>query len=48
MRAAPCTHPKPYRDSLIAAMVLVHWLTVVTRNRSDFELMDVAVLNPWE
>ena len=40
--------PKPYRDSLIAATALVHRLTVVTRNRADFEPMGVAVLNPWE
>ena len=40
--------PKPYRDSLIAATALVHRLTVVTRNRADFEPLGVAVLNPWE
>jgi len=40
--------PKPYRDSLIAATAFVHRLTVVTRNRADFEPMGVAVLNPWE
>lgn len=40
--------PKPYRDSLIAATALVHRLTVVTRNRADFEPMAVNVLNPWE
>jgi toxin FitB len=40
--------PKPYRDSLIAATALVHRLTVVTRNRADFEAMAVTVLNPWE
>ena len=40
--------PRPYRDSLIAAMALVHRLIVVTRNRADFEPMAVSVLNPWE
>ena len=40
--------PRPYRDSLIAATALVHRLTVVTRNRADFEPMAVAVLNPWD
>jgi predicted nucleic acid-binding protein len=40
--------PRPFRDSLIAATALVHGLTVVTRNRADFEPMAVAVLNPWE
>lgn len=40
--------PRPYRDSLIAATALVHDLIVVTRNRADFQPMNVAVLNPWE
>jgi predicted nucleic acid-binding protein len=40
--------PRPYRDSLIAATALVHRLTVVTRNRADFEPMAVTLLNPWE
>ena len=31
--------PRPFRDSLIAATALVHGLTVVTRNRADFEPM---------
>jgi predicted nucleic acid-binding protein len=40
--------PRPFRDSSIAATALVHGVTVVTRNRADFEAMAVAVLNPWE
>jgi toxin FitB len=40
--------PRPYRDSLIAATAFVHRLTVVTRNRADFEPMAVPVLNPWD
>ena len=40
--------PRPFRDSSIAATALVHGVTVVTRNRADFEPMAVAVLNPWE
>jgi predicted nucleic acid-binding protein len=39
--------PRPVRESLIAATVLVHGMTVVTRNMSDFEPTGVAVLNPW-
>ncbi|WP_458130691.1 PIN domain-containing protein [Pseudomonas sp. R3-41] len=34
-------------DALIAATALVHGLTVVTRNVSDFQGCGVAVLNPW-
>lgn len=39
--------PRPVRDSLIAATALVHGMTVVTRNVSDFEASGVAILNPW-
>ena len=39
--------PKPVRDGLIAATALVHGMTVVARNVSDFEPTGVAVLNPW-
>ena len=34
-------------DSLIAATALVHSLTVVTRNTTDFEGCEVELLNPW-
>lgn len=36
------------RDALIAATALVHDLTVVTRNVSDFEGTGVRLFNPWE
>jgi toxin FitB len=39
--------PWPIRDGLIAATALVHRMTVVTRNVSDFLPMGVHVLNPW-
>lgn len=39
--------PRPVRDGLIAATALVHAMTVVTRNTSDFEPTGVAMLNPW-
>lgn len=48
MSALHIPDPKPYRDSLIAATALVHRLTVVTRNRADFEPMAVNVLNHWD
>lgn len=39
--------PRPRGDSVIAAIALVHRLTVVTRNVRDFEPMGVPLLNPW-
>ncbi len=39
----PCSD----RDALIAATALVHGLTVVTRNVSDFAPTQVSLLNPW-
>ncbi|PIQ38301.1 MAG: VapC toxin family PIN domain ribonuclease [Lysobacterales bacterium CG17_big_fil_post_rev_8_21_14_2_50_64_11] len=38
---------RPIRDALIAATALVHGMTVVTRNASDFEPTGVAIVNPW-
>jgi toxin FitB len=35
-------------DALIAATALVHGLTVVTRNVSDFKASGVTVINPWD
>ena len=35
------------RDALIAATALVHGMTVVTRNVSDFQSTGVKILNPW-
>jgi len=40
-------NPCAERDALIAATALVHGMTVVTRNVSDFEPLGVAILNPW-
>jgi len=39
--------PRAERDALIAATALVHGMTVVTRNVSDFEATGVSLLNPW-
>lgn len=39
--------PSPERDAIIAATAAVHGLTVVTRNVKDFELLDVAIIDPW-
>ncbi|HSF19232.1 MAG TPA: PIN domain-containing protein [Vicinamibacteria bacterium] len=37
----------PIKDSLIASTALVHRLTVVTRNQTDFEKAGVDVLDPF-
>lgn len=39
--------PRAERDALIAATALVHGMTVVTRNVSDFLPTGVPTLNPW-
>ena len=39
--------PRPVRDGLIAATALVHGMTVVARNVTDFEHTGVPLLNPW-
>ncbi len=40
--------PRSYRDALIAATALVHDMTVITRNVSDFRPTGATVLNPWD
>jgi predicted nucleic acid-binding protein len=41
-------NPRSDRDALIAAIALVHGLTVVTRNAEDFQPTGVAILDPWQ
>lgn len=41
-------NPRSDRDAIIAATALVHGMTVVTRNVSDFDQTGVEILNPWE
>ena len=36
-----------YEDAMIAATALIHKLTVVTRNVSDFERFEVKIINPF-
>ena len=38
----------PLFDSMIAATALTHGLTIATRNRRDFEVAGVQVVNPFE
>ena len=45
LRTAGCA--MPVKDSLIAATALVHSLTVVTRNRVDFEKAGVSIMDPF-
>jgi predicted nucleic acid-binding protein len=40
--------PMGIEDSQIAATALVHALTVVTRNESDFRHAGVRIHNPWK
>lgn len=40
--------PTSERDALIAATAMVHGMTVVTRNVSDFAATGALLLNPWE
>ena len=40
-------NPRSDRDAFIAATALVHGMTVVTRNVSDFQATGAAVVNPW-
>jgi len=40
--------PSSERDAFIAATALVHGMTVVTRNTSDFAGTGVRIFNPWE
>jgi predicted nucleic acid-binding protein len=37
----------PIKDSMIAATALVHGLTVVTRDRADFEPAGVNIVDPY-
>ena len=39
--------PRPERNALIGATALVHDLTVVTRNVSDFCTIGVEIRDPW-
>lgn len=39
--------PRAERDALIAATAMVHGMTVVTGNLSDFAATGVAAIDPW-
>jgi predicted nucleic acid-binding protein len=46
-RAEAAGRPMPAIDSLIAATVLTHELTLSTRNVGDFETAEIEIVNPW-
>ena len=37
----------PVIDSLIAATAITNQLTLVTRNESDFDGINISIFNPW-
>ena len=41
-------HTYSHPDLLLAATALQYGLTVVTRDRSDFDMARVPVVNPWD
>ncbi|MEX6508499.1 type II toxin-antitoxin system VapC family toxin [Jiella sp. M17.18] len=45
--ALPTPQKTITQDSMIAATALAHGLTVLTRNRRDFESLGAAVIDPW-
>ena len=40
--------PMPPMDGQIAAIAMLHTLTLVTRNVRDFRGLEVPILNPWD
>ncbi len=46
-RSHAAGRPPGAMDAFIAAVVLRHDMTLVTRNVSDFEALGVRYLNPW-
>lgn len=40
--------PQAERDALIAATALVHGMTIVTRNVTDFTTSGVRTIDPWQ
>ena len=39
--------PRSWRDSMIAATAMEHGFSLVTRNTSDFDGINVPLINPW-
>jgi toxin FitB len=46
-RGQAAGHPLATMDAFIAATVLRHEMTLVTRNVADFETLGVRLVNPW-
>ena len=39
--------PRPVQDGMIAAIALVHGAALATRNISDFEGLNIELIDPW-
>jgi predicted nucleic acid-binding protein len=46
-RGQAAGRPPSAMDAFIAAAVLRHDMTLVTRNVSDFDMLGIRLLNPW-
>ena len=46
-RGQAAGHPPRTMDAFIAATVLRHEMTLVTRNVADFETLGIRLVNPW-
>jgi len=46
-QAAAAGRPVGVMDAFVAATAMVHGLTLVTRNVSDFQVTGIPMVNPW-
>ena len=46
-RAARVGRTQPVQDGMIAAIANVHGAAIATRNITDFEGLDIDLVDPW-